>query len=129
VVANVTSPVTVTLDRDPAPVFAPGGKLPVSLTAADKNGRAVSNLHVSGVLRLNNGPAQAFAAPVGRDATQATIALPNAAGVANLTFTVSGQLSDGSAFERTVVTSVAVADADGKLPLPASTQPGAPATR
>lgn len=128
-VANVTSPVTVALDRDPALVFAPGGKLPVSVAATDASGRAISNLHMSGVLRLNDGPTQAFAVPVGRDATQATLDLPNAAGVANLTFTVSGQLSDGSAFERTVVTSVAVAGPDGTLPLPTTTQSDAPAKR
>ena len=126
-VANVTSPVTVALDRDPAQVFAPGGKLPVRLTAIDADGRAIRNLHVTGILRLNDGAAQPFTVPAGRDATQATVDLPNAAGVANLTFTVSGQLGDGSAFERTVVTSVAVAGADGKLPLPTPT--GAPATR
>jgi triacylglycerol lipase len=125
-VANVTSPVTVTLDRDPALVFASGSKLPISLAARDASGRAISNLHVSGVLRLNNGGPQAFTVPAGRDATQTALALPTAAGVANLTFTVTGQLSDGSAFERTLVTSVAVVDHDGKLPIPTSTHPDLP---
>jgi hypothetical protein len=128
-VANVTSPVTVALDRDPALVFAAGGKLPVRLTASDATGRAISNLQVTGVLRQNDGAAHSFTVPAGHDEAQAALDLPNAAGVANLAFTVTGQLSDGSAFERTVVTSVAVVDKDGKMPLPtsiktdASTQP------
>jgi hypothetical protein len=126
VVANVTSPVTVVLDRDPALVFAPGSKLPISLTATDTKGRAISNLQISGVLRLNDGAPQNVTVPAGRDATQATLDLPNAAGVANLTFTVTGQLGDGSAFERTLVTSVAVVGKDGQLPLPAI-KAGAPA--
>src|SRR5439155_27203182 len=60
VIATVNSPVSVALDRDPALVFAAGGKLPISLTATDANGRSISNLQVSGVLRLNDGAPQAF---------------------------------------------------------------------
>jgi triacylglycerol esterase/lipase EstA (alpha/beta hydrolase family) len=126
-VANVSSPLTVTLDRDPALVFPSGSKLPIHLVATDAKGRAISNLHVAGLLRLNTGEPQAFTVPAGRDATQTALELPNAAGLANLTFTVTGQLSDGSAFERTLVTSVAVVNQDGKLPLPASNQAGVPA--
>jgi hypothetical protein len=129
VLANVTSPVTVALDRDPAPVFAPGSTLPIRLSATDANGRAIRNLQVAGVLRLNDGAPQALTVPAGRDTVQARVDLPHTAGVANLTFTVSGQLGDGSAFERTLVTSVAVVGADGKLPLPTSTQSSVPAQR
>ena len=40
--------------------------------------------------------------------------------VARAGLRLAGQLSDGNAFERTLVTSVAVGGQDGKLPLPAS---------
>jgi pimeloyl-ACP methyl ester carboxylesterase len=128
VVANMASPLTVTLDRDPAPAFAPGSTLPIRLSATDANGRAISNLQVTAALRLNDGAAQTFTVPAGLDRVAASVDLPPTAGVANLTFTVSGQLSDGSAFERTLVTSVAVVGADGKLPIPTTPQSDVSAT-
>jgi hypothetical protein len=45
------------------------------------------------------------------------LALPPATGVANLSLTIRGHLSDGSAFERSLATSLAVVAPGASLPV------------
>jgi hypothetical protein len=108
-VADVQSTLTVQLARDPALTFAPGSSLPISVQVADAQGRSVTALQVSGDVRMDGAGTPAhFTLQAGGNRLTQALALPNATGVANLSITIKGQLSDGSSFEREIATSVPV---------------------
>lgn len=107
--AQVQSPVAVAITRDPARTFAPGAGLPIQVRATDAAGRQVISLQVMGTMALDGKGATTPFAVQGAGAYVApTVVLPKATGVANLSITVRGQLSDGSNFEREAVISVPV---------------------
>ena len=115
-VANVQSPLTVQLTRDPALTFAPGSTLPIQVSVTDTQGRGVTALQVSGTVTLDGAgaPLRFTAQSTGNGLTQ-RLTLPNATGVANLSLTVTGRLSDGSRFERQIATSVPVVTPGAQL--------------
>ncbi len=115
-VADLASPLTVALDRDPALTFAPGSTLPLTIAATDDQGRAVTTVQVSGAVALDGGKAQPITPQAGGATVQPTLTLPTGTGVANLSLTIQGQLSDGSPFERSVATSLAVVAPGASLP-------------
>jgi hypothetical protein len=116
-VADLASPLTVALDRDPALTFAPGSILPLTISAGDATGRTVTGLQVSGDIALDGGKATALTPQAGRTTLRPVLTLPSATGVANVSLTMRGQLSDGSPFERSLATSLAVVAPGASLPL------------
>jgi hypothetical protein len=68
----------------------------------------VTGVQISGDLALDGGKATPIPAQVGSAVVRSRLTLPNATGVANLSLTIRGQLSDGSPFERSLATSLAV---------------------
>lgn len=118
-VANLQSPVQVELTRDPALTFAPGSPLALQVRASDTSGRQVAGLQVQGDVTLDGAAGTAGFSAQGSGARLApTVTLPAGSGVANLSLTVRGQLSDGSSFERQIVTSVPVVGKGQSLPTP-----------
>jgi hypothetical protein len=115
--ADLASSLTVTLDRDSALTFVPGSALLLSVQATDAQGRAVTHLQVSGDLALDGGKAQPIPPQTGGATARPVLTLPNATGVANLSLTIRGQLSDGSPFERSLATSLAVVAPGASLPV------------
>lgn len=115
--ADLASPLTVTLDRAPALTFAPGSALPVTVQATGAGGRAVTHLQVSGDVALDGGQARPIPAQAGGASLPLVLPLPNATGVANLSLTIRGQFSDGSPFERSLATSLAVVAPGATLPM------------
>jgi hypothetical protein len=115
--ADLAGPLTVALERDPAMTFAPGSALPLTITAIDAQGRTVTNLQVSGDLAIDGGKAQPIPPQAGGATVRPVLALPPATGVANLSLTIRGHLSDGSAFERSLATSLAVVAPGASLPV------------
>jgi hypothetical protein len=115
--ADLASPLTVTLDRAPGLTFAPGSALPVTVQATGAGGRAVTHLQVSGDVALDGGQARPIPAQAGGASLPLVLPLPNATGVANLSLTIRGQFSDGSPFERSLATSLAVVAPGATLPM------------
>ncbi len=97
--------VTMHLETNLGRLYAPGSTLPLSVT--------LDGAVAEGALRARLTSADSEATVVG-EAQGAlrgtTLALPRVPGVYNLEVRVTGTLADGSAFERTIVTSVAVVD-------------------
>jgi hypothetical protein len=108
-IANLDSPVQISLARNPAASFVPGSPLDLTIAATAADGRTVTALSLSGDVALD-GVTQpgAFSANAKGGDLRATVTLPGANGVANLSLTIRGALSDGSTFEREVALSVAV---------------------
>lgn len=114
-VAALEGGVQAVLDRGMG-ASAPGAErtLAVSLTGpvAAKESRATLGMGLAG----ERASIQADL-PAANGVHKGTVKAQAEAGVQNLTITVTGTLADGSAFERTVVTSFAVAK-DGMIELP-----------
>ncbi len=116
-VADLASPLTVALDRDPALTFTPGSTLPLTIGATVGKGRAVTTMQVSGDVALDGGKAQPITPQAGGATVRPVLTLPSGSGVANLSLTIRGQLSDGSPFERSLATSLAVVAPGASLPV------------
>jgi hypothetical protein len=117
--ANLQGSVQVELTRDPALTFTPGSALALQVRASDASGRQVTGLQVHGDVTLDGATGPAGFTAQGTGARLApTVTLPAGPGVANLSITVRGQLSDGSTFERQIVTSVPVVGKGKSLPTP-----------
>ncbi len=117
--ANVQSPLTVEWTRTAALTFAPGSTLTSRVHVTDAQGRAVTALQVSGDLTpagTGAGIPTHFSGQAGSDLLTQSLTLPNTDGVANLSLTITGQLSDGSRFERQLAVSVAIVGKGTQLP-------------
>ncbi|MBA3533776.1 MAG: hypothetical protein H0T73_17810 [Ardenticatenales bacterium] len=92
---------TVELDTDIYQVYKPGTPLPLSIRTSEQvsNARVIANLQT----RENKRVAAAQGELNGR-----TLALPHQAGSYTVDITVTGIAADGTPFERTLVTSLAV---------------------
>lgn len=97
-----------------AKVVAPGGRQSARVSLS----KAVQNATVTGTLTVNGGQPYATPTlvPASGGAYRATITLPRQEGVHDLSLTVAGSLTDGSAFERTLVSSFAVVPKGTKGP-------------
>lgn len=116
-VANISSPLTLTVSRDPALTFAPGSSVPIEVSAADASGRTITALQLTADVTLDGaGHPQIFAQQGSGDTLRTALPLPAKNGIANLSITFTGLLSDGNRFERSIATSVPVVARGTLLP-------------
>lgn len=99
--AGMEGGISVRLANDLQTVFQPGEALPLRVAVAGR----VQNVVATATLRDNNQNVVVEASGL-----QAALPLPAANGIYNLDVTVTGIAADGTPFERTLITSVAVVD-------------------
>jgi pimeloyl-ACP methyl ester carboxylesterase len=99
--AGMEGGVSVRLANDLRTVYQPGEALPLRVVVAGR----VQNVVATATLRDNNQNVVVEASGL-----QAALPLPAADGIYNLDVTVTGTAADGTSFERTLITSVAVVD-------------------
>jgi pimeloyl-ACP methyl ester carboxylesterase len=105
---NYEGGVTIQLDSDLRAVQQPGSSLPISIVASQAVKEATLNANLRGKNHAVLSKAE------GAIAGQA-LTLPREAGTYNVDLHITGIAADGSAFERTLVTSVAAVDADAGM--------------
>lgn len=108
-VADITSSITVALDRPAALTFAAGSDLGITVRVGAGD-RLLTGLEVQelGPLGTLDRKARPMTLRPSRGEAYGTLPLPDTAGVVPLSLIITGRLSDGTTFERDIATSVAL---------------------
>ncbi|MDQ4076916.1 MAG: hypothetical protein M3220_11805 [Chloroflexota bacterium] len=96
--------VTVQLDADLGRVYQPGSQLPLAVTAEPRLVDATLDVSIRGA-EMNQTVDEGREVPEGSH-----LALPSTSGIYHVDLHVTGTTIDGSTFERSIVTSIAVVD-------------------